>query len=168
MLLDSFTLADDGRIPNNPTLPVLVYRDVAEVSRGSGACRALFEGHGWGGTWQDGIFPFHHFHSVSHEVLGVVAGTATVLLGGPSGRRLEVQPGDVLVLPAGTGHCREAGSADLLVIGAYPRGQEDYDLRRGEPDEHDEVRANIANVALPAQDPVEGRDGSLVRLWIGP
>jgi uncharacterized protein YjlB len=165
MLLDSFTLADDGRIPNNPALPVLVYRDVAEASRGPAACEALFEGHGWGGSWQDGIFPFHHFHSVSHEVLGIVSGTAGVRLGGPQGRRIDVRPGDVLVLPAGTGHCREAASPDLLVVGAYPPGQEAYDLRRGEPGEHDEVRANIARVGLPAEDPVEGPDGSLLRLW---
>ena len=76
-----------------------------------------------------------------------------------------MRPGDVLVLPAGTGHCRAAGSPDLLVVGAYPPGQEAYDLRRGEPGEHDEVRANLARVALPEQDPVEGPDGSLVRLW---
>jgi uncharacterized protein YjlB len=165
VLLDSFTLPDDGRIPNNPALPVLVYRDVA-AARSAAACEALFESHGWGGTWRDGIFPFHHFHSVSHEVLGIVSGSATVVLGGPSGRRLEVRRGDVLVLPAGTGHCREGASADLLVIGAYPAGQEDYDLRRGEPDEQDEVRANIARVALPEQDPVEGREGPLVRHWV--
>ena len=124
MLLDSFTLADDGHIPNNPALPVLVYRDVAEVAGGPAACEELFTRHGWGGTWRSGIFPFHHFHSVSHEVLGIVSGTAGVTLGGPQGRRLDVRAGDVLVLPAGTGHCREAASADLLVVGAYPRGQE--------------------------------------------
>ena len=165
MLLDSFTLADDGHIPNNPALPVLVYRDVAEVAGGPAACEELFTRHGWGGTWRSGIFPFHHFHSVSHEVLGIVSGTAGVTLGGPQGRRLDVRAGDVLVLPAGTGHCREAASADLLVVGAYPRGQEAWDLRRGEPDEHHEVRANIARVALPEEDPVEGPDGSLGRLW---
>jgi uncharacterized protein YjlB len=164
-MVDSFTLADDGRIPNNPRLPVLVYRDVAEAASGPAACEGLFEGHGWGGTWQDGIFPFHHFHSVSHEVLGIVSGTATVMLGGPEGRRLEVGSGDVLVLPAGTGHRREAASPDLLVVGAYPAGQEAYDLRRGEAAEHDEVRANIARVALPQQDPVVGSGGSLLRLW---
>jgi uncharacterized protein YjlB len=146
---------------------VLIYRDVAEVAAGPAASEALFTGHGWGGTWRSGIFPFHHFHSVSHEALGIVSGTATVLLGGPQGTRIDVQAGDALVLPAGTGHCREGSSADLLVVGAYPAGQERYDMRRGEPGAHDEVRANIARVALPEQDPVEGRDGTLVQLWRG-
>jgi uncharacterized protein YjlB len=52
----------------------------------------------------------------------------------------------------------------LLVVGAYPRGQ-DWDLRRGDPAEHDEVLANIARVALPDTDPVAGADGPLVELW---
>jgi uncharacterized protein YjlB len=70
----------------------------------------------------------------------------------------------VLVLPAGTGH-RNAGSrADLLVVGAYPRGQT-WDLRRGDPAAHDEVVANIARVELPDADPVLGAHGPLVGLW---
>ena len=70
---------------------------------------------------------------------------------------------DVLVLPAGTGHCN-AGSTDLLVIGAYPDGMS-WDLRRGDPAEHEEVLQNIAGVPLPKADPVEGADGSLLNLW---
>lgn len=162
---DALRFADDGQIPNNPELPALVYHDVAEVAAGAASCEALFARHGWGGSWRDGIFPFHHFHSVSHEVLGIVAGTATVVLGGPQGERLDVRAGDVLVLPAGTGHCREGSAAGLLVVGAYPPGQEGYDLRRGDAAEHDEVRANIARVPLPEQDPVEGPTGPLVEAW---
>ena len=73
----------------------------------------------------------------------------------------------MLVLPAGTGHRRIDSSADLLVAGAYPRGQH-WDLRRGDPAEHDEVLANIAAVALPDTDPVLGADGPLIELWHTP
>jgi uncharacterized protein YjlB len=154
---------DDGAIPNSP-LPVLVYHDVAEVAAGAASCEALFHGNGWGSSWRSGIFDFHHFHSTAHEVLGIAAGATEVILGGPSGQELEVRAGDVLVLPAGTGHCRVGSRAGLLVVGAYPRGQT-WDLRRGDPAEHDEVLANIARVPLPETDPVAGATGPLLALW---
>jgi uncharacterized protein YjlB len=97
-------------------------------------------------------------------VLGIVGGTATVKLGGPGGRSFGIGVGDVLVLPAGTGHCNQGSSPDLLVIGAYPDGMP-WDLRRGDPAEHDEAVANIDAVPLPRADPVEGSDGPLTRLW---
>ena len=94
--------------------------------------RALFARHGWGGSWVDGVFDFHHFHSTSHEALAVVAGRAKVELGGPQGRAFDVAAGDVIVLPAGTGHRRASADAAFTVVGAYPAGQEDYDLLRGD------------------------------------
>ena len=163
MTPDTHEFEDDGRIPNS-RFPVLVYRGVEEVAGGAAGCEALFGRHGWSGSWRDGIYSFHHFHSTAHEVLGIAAGSATVLLGGPNGGRFEVARGDVLVLPAGTGHCNAGSSPDLLVIGAYPAGQR-WDLRRGDPAEHDEALANIARVPLPETDPVAGPDGPLVELW---
>jgi hypothetical protein len=79
---------DDGAIPNSP-LPVLIYHGV-EAANDAGTCEELFDSNGWVPDWRDGIFTFHHFHSIAHEVLGVVAGTATVKLGGPSGRDFEI------------------------------------------------------------------------------
>jgi uncharacterized protein YjlB len=112
----------------------------------------------------DGIYPFHHFHSTAHEVLGIVAGSASVVLGGPKGLRFEIGRGDVVVLPAGTGHCNAGSSGDLLVVGAYPHGMR-WDLRRGDAAERDEVVANIAAVPLPDTDPVHGADGPLTGIW---
>jgi uncharacterized protein YjlB len=152
-----------GGFPNS-RLPVLVYHDVQEAWAAS-ACEELFGRNGWLGAWVDGIFSFHHFHSTTHEVLGVVAGTASVILGGPGGRRLEVRRGDVLVLPAGTGHFNAGSSADFVVVGAYPDGMR-WDLLRGDPAELDEALTNIEAVPLPAADPVSGRDGPLTEIWI--
>jgi uncharacterized protein YjlB len=162
---DTHCFDDAGGIPNS-RLPVLVYRDV-EGARAADQCRDLFARNGWLGSWVDGIFPFHHFHSTVHEVLGIVAGSAAVVLGGPPGTRFDVASGDVLVLPAGTGHCNAGSSADLLVVGAYPDGMR-WDLRRGDPAERDEVLANIAAVPLPATDPVHGPGGPLTRIWPAP
>ena len=153
---------DDGGIPNSK-LPVLVYHDVPEA-REAGSCEGLFAQNGWLGAWRDGIFSFHHFHSTAHEVLGIVSGSAQVMLGGPGGRQFDVGVGDVLVLPAGTGHCNQGASGDLLVVGAYPDGMS-WDIRRGDPAEHDEVLANIRAVPLPRTDPIGGREGRLVELW---
>jgi uncharacterized protein YjlB len=86
-----------------------------------------------------------------------------VRLGGPSGSSVEAQRGDVLVLPAGTGHRDEGDSGDLLAVGAYPNGMS-WDVRRGDPGEYDEVVANIAAVPLPDTDPV---GGPLTELWGG-
>jgi uncharacterized protein YjlB len=77
---------------------------------------------------------------------------------------LAVHVGDVLVLPASTGHCNVGASDDLLVVGAYPDGM-NWDIRRGDPAERNEVPANIHAVPLPRCDPVEGGGGPLDRLW---
>jgi uncharacterized protein YjlB len=157
----AFTFADDGAIPNS-RLPLLVYR--AAVPADAEAIEAAFARNAWPPAWRWGVYPFHHFHSNAHEVLGVFRGAARILFGGPAGKALDVAAGDVVVIPAGVGHRRLSGSADFLVVGAYPPGAE-YDLRRGDPAEIAKVRANIARVKLPASDPVGGSTGALIRLW---
>jgi uncharacterized protein YjlB len=119
----TFLFKDDGAVPNNPVLPALVYKGAVD-SGGRDPARAiedLFARNGWGhGQWRNGIYTFAHYHSMIHEALGIARGTARVQLGGPGGETFDFAPGDVAVLPAGTGHQRLSGSADLLVIGAYP------------------------------------------------
>jgi uncharacterized protein YjlB len=146
------------RIPNHPRFPVLIYHGVDAAKEGADAARSLFADHGWGGSWVDGIFDFHHFHSTSHEALAVVAGGAVVELGGPQGQAFEVSAGDVLVLPAGTGHRRASPGGGFTVVGAYPAGQEDYDLQRGDdPAEVAAARRRIEALPAPPEDPVGGR-----------
>lgn len=156
---ETLALEPDAGIPNS-RLPVLIYHGL-EAARDAAGAESTFAEHGWRGAWRDGIFSFHHFHSTAHEVLAIVAGSVRVRLGGPEGRSLDVRRGDVLVLPAGTGHRNEGDSGDLLVVGAYPNGMS-WDVRRGDPGEYDEVVANIGAVPLPDSDPV---GGSLSRLW---
>ena len=155
-------LPDAGAIPNS-RLAVLVYHGV-EATRSTSDIAELFARNGWGASWVNGIYPFQHFHSNAHEVLGIVAGGAMVQLGGPDGPVFEVAPGDVLVLPAGTGHFNAGSTPDLTVVGAYPDGMW-CDLRRGDPAELEEVLANIAGVPLPRTDPVHGAGGPVTEAW---
>ena len=152
MELETWRAPPGDPIPNHPHFAVLVYRGVAGAGD-AGAARALLAGHGWGGSWVDGVFDFHHFHSNAHEVLAVVAGSATLELGGPQGEAFDVSAGDVLVLPAGTGHRRAAAARGFTVVGAYPAGQEGYDLLRAADDP---ARARIAALPPPPQDPLGG------------
>jgi uncharacterized protein YjlB len=139
-------------IPNHPRFPVLLYHGVTDA-------RALLAGHGWGGSWVNGVFDFHHFHSTSHEVLAVIAGSGTLELGGPQGQPFEVATGDVIVLPAGTGHRRASADGAFAVVGAYPAGQEGYDLLRAADDA---ARERIAALPRPPHDPVGGAG---IELW---
>lgn len=159
---ETFEFAGDGAFPNSP-LPVLVYRGL-DVAGDPARAEQAFATNNWLGAWRDGIFGFHHFHSTAHEVLAIVGGEARVTLGGPSGRTFDVNRGDVLVLPAGTGHRNQGSSADFLVVGAYPDGM-DWDLRRGDPAEYADAQRAIDAVPLPEADPVGGADGPLRRLW---
>ncbi|MBV9539223.1 MAG: cupin domain-containing protein, partial [Acidisphaera sp.] len=158
---ETHAFADDGTIPNSP-LPLLLHR--AALPADPAAIERAFAGNGWANSWRNGIFPFHHFHSNAHEVLGIAAGRARVRFGGAQGRDVEVAAGDVVVIPAGVGHCRVSDDAGLLVVGAYPGGAE-YDTCRGDPAQAQAVRRNIARVPLPAADPLFGADGPLRALW---
>ena len=156
MKLETWQAPPGDRIPNNPRFPVLVYRGVEAVT-GADAARRLFAEHGWGGSWVASVFDFHHFHSTSHEALAVVAGRATLELGGPEGRPFDVAAGDVVVLPAGTGHRRASAEPAFTVVGAYPAAQEEYDLLRGDdPAEVAAARERIARLGPPPEDPVGG------------
>jgi uncharacterized protein YjlB len=163
-----YSFEDDGSIPNNPTLTLLLYpQALSEGERDTSHCKELLSDNGWGGAWVNGVFPYHHYHSTSHEVLVVVSGRASITFGGPGGETVEVEAGDVVVIPAGVGHCRESSGGGFSVVGAYPRGQENYDLRTGGEGDRPEVLENIRNVPLPETDPVFGKSGPLVERWSG-
>jgi uncharacterized protein YjlB len=89
-----------------------------------------------------------------------------VQFGGASGPVLVFRRGDVVILPAGTGHCRMSSPAHLEIVGAYPLGQEDWDLRRDTPADYAAAVAAIPTVPVPAQDPVTGEADPLRSHWL--
>lgn len=157
--------ADDGIVPNNPRLPVVLMPGAVRPGAGPAAIRALMEANGWGGTWTYTVFDYHHYHSNAHEALICAAGWAEILLGGPHGETFRVREGDAIVLPAGTGHRRMADGDGFAMCGAYPPGQEDRDLIRADADPRGEAAARIAAVADPETCPVYGPGGPLIAAW---
>ena len=160
----TFAFVDDGAIPNS-ALPLLVYRSAMPAD--PVAIERAFAANRWPPAWRDGVHPFHHFHSNAHEALGVARGEATVLFGGPGGQVLTVKAGDVVVIPAGVGHCNQGQSDDLLIVGAYPDNADRPDMHRGRVSDHRVVTANVARVPVPSADPVTGEVGGLNAIWGG-
>ena len=152
----------NGRVPNHPFLPVLLYRAALDDEDKAAGFERRFSGAGWTGIWRNGIFSYQHYHTGAHEVLGIAAGEAEVLIGGDEGRKLAVSAGDCLVLPAGTGHRRISASSDFLVVGAYPPGQ-DADIRTEAATP--EQLGCIAGLPLPETDPLHGERGPLPAIW---
>jgi uncharacterized protein YjlB len=159
-------LAPAGAIPNHPRWPLLVYPGAVAIAGADPALafEALFDRHRWPAAWRNGVYPFHHFHSNAHEALGVYSGEVTVQFGGETGVVVTARPGDVIVLPAGTGHKKISSRGMLGIVGAYPSGQQ--------PDMHKQPFAEpwcsaeaITAVPLPECDPVYGAKGPLFAHW---
>jgi uncharacterized protein YjlB len=162
---DTFVFGDDGLIPNN-TLPLVVRRGAIPPSASdpARAFETTFAKNGWTNSWRNGMFDYHHYHSNTHEVLGIAAGSATVRFGGEGGETVGVTAGDVIVIPAGVGHALAHAAAGFLVVGAYPEGAEP-DYLREDAQAVAASRQRIRQVPLPEFDPVDGADGPLNKLW---
>ena len=160
---EAIHLSENGWMPNNSRLPVLLYRGVLPTTNdAASACERLFQVNGWPPQWRNGVYTFHHYHSTAHEVLGFTRGHARLILGGEGGREFDIHAGDVLALPSGTGHCEISCSTDFQVIGAYPPDQH-WDICRTAPDAT--ARKRMAALPFPDFDPVTGAGGALVKLW---
>ena len=83
--IQTYLFPDDGPFPNNPTLPLILYKETflpfgddppADIETRFGA-------NGWPSAWRNGVYGYHHYHSRAHEVLGVYRGSAEIRFGGP-------------------------------------------------------------------------------------
>ena len=148
----------DGYIPNNPNVPLLIYRNAVRLGGKrdpAAVLEAIFNANGWGDAWRNGIYDYVHYHPRIHEVLGVARGTATLRLGGNKGRTVKVQAGDVVVVPAGVGHECLKASETCLVVGAYPPVGT-YSECRGSFKEYQAGRRFVRRTSKWTRDPVIG------------
>jgi uncharacterized protein YjlB len=159
-------VGDSGIFPNNPRLPLVILQ-TAFLFQGTlepGFIEKTFTENGWTGGWRNGLYPFHHYHSTAHEVLGIYSGSVRVQFGGEEGPEVAAAMGDVLVLPAGLAHRNVWSSHDFRVVGAYPVGTT-WDMNYGKEGERPGTDQNIAQVPLPPADPVYGAGRALIDHW---
>ncbi|KIX07127.1 uncharacterized protein Z518_05104 [Rhinocladiella mackenziei CBS 650.93] len=170
---ETYYLKPNKHAPNND-MPVLIYRDCLPLPLSEDRTTGFLEAHAWvkKGVW--GHIPRRHFHPNTHECYGVFQGSSTILVGcgtndTDGGEQIDVQAGDVIVLPAGTGHCNLQSTPDYRYIGVYPEGAPKWRNELGEEAINlEEYQKEINGVDLPLQDPVNGADGPLLQLWAKP
>ncbi|MEO8404258.1 MAG: cupin domain-containing protein [Chitinophagaceae bacterium] len=160
-----YFLKDTGAFPNNK-LPVLYYEQVLDIPTlfPAHSIKKLFTEHDWTNNWESGIYTYNHYHSNTHEAMGVIKGRTVLLLGGENGVRITLKKGDLLVIPAGVAHRNEGKEKDVICIGGYPEGKE-YDMNYGKPEERPVVDKNIANTPLPLTGPLAGKEDALISIW---
>jgi uncharacterized protein YjlB len=161
--------APDGTVINS-RFPLLVYRAAVRAGPDGDLVAAMtetFRRNDWLNNWTErGVYPYPHFHSTSHEVLGVVRGSMPLRLGGAAQEPMLFSAGDVIVVPAGVSHTAFAedehgelgGSDDVLMVGGYPEGR-DWDLMRDGQVPEAEMRAALKRIMsqpIPRADPVTG------------
>jgi uncharacterized protein YjlB len=159
-----FFFEPEGGIPNS-RLPLVFWKGrLPQDCRDGQKAQALFRRNGWQGTWTATVFPYWHFHTRGHEALACVSGSARIALGGDGGIVVDVEAGDVTLIPAGVGHNKLKMSANFLMAGCYPPGQQGNIVRPGDLDET-RIAREIAAVELPRTDPISGGDDGVVAAW---
>jgi uncharacterized protein YjlB len=160
-----YFLKENLLFPNSP-YPALHYKRVLNLIANDEAKSIinLFLEHNWTNNWEAGIFTYHHYHSNTHEAIGIADGSTELQLGGDSGKILFIEKGDVLVIPAGVAHKNLGSENQVTCVGGYPDGK-DYDMNYGKPGERPGTDKNIAQVPMPSTDPVYGKSQGLVQIW---
>jgi uncharacterized protein YjlB len=163
--LEKYFLGGDDTFPNS-RLPVLHYKGILKLPLilAASSIVKLFEKNRWRNCWKNGIYEYHHYHSITHEALGIYKGDTELRLGGNNGITIRIAKGDVVIIPAGVAHKNEGVGSSAKCVGAYPDGM-DYDIKYGKAGERPQADENISKVPMPAADPIFGPGGDLHKYW---
>jgi len=105
-----------------------------------------------------------HFHSTTHEVLCISSGKAKLCFGGegnPKRVEAELTKGDVVIVPAGTGHrLLEDLEGGFEMVGCYPKGK-DWDMCYGKEGEKKKIEG-IKTLGWFERDPIYGDKGPVL------
>lgn len=152
----------------NSKLPLLIYKQVfllgKQKNKAARSLQKIFHKNNWKNSWSNGIYSLHHYHSNTHECMGIASGKAWVIFGGPGGRKLVLAKGDVVIIPAGLAHKCSKTSNNFFCVGAYPGGSE-YDINLGTKAELEKVKPKLQKLSKPSLDPVFGKEGFLKSFW---
>ncbi len=152
---------DDGYIPNNPNFRFSILEKLcASVANITALLEKLFNLHGWGGAWRNGIYDFVHYHPMIHEVYRSSSRFRHASAWRKQGTDVKVSAGDVIVVPAGVGHECLKASKKFLVVGAYPPTGT-YSECRGSFQERDQAIKRIRCVGVSDILPLYGRSRTL-------
>lgn len=113
----TYFFPDDGRIPNHPDFPLVVYQNAL---KDTGLAERIVTRHGWSNSWSGSVFPYHHYHSNTHEVLIALRGEAVIQFGGEKGAAIPFKSGDAVVIPAGVDIKSSAQAPILLSLAPIP------------------------------------------------
>ncbi len=153
--------------PNNPKLPLLIYKHAFEFEPGDNIVEKIeetFKGNGWQKLWRNRVYDEHHYHDNTHETLGIYQGRCIVQIGGESGELYTLEKGDVVIIPAGVSHKSPESTVDFKCVGAYPFDTI-IDLKHGRKNEREMEDERIKQARFPETDPVYGENGPLFKYW---
>ncbi|PSK36155.1 1,2-dihydroxy-3-keto-5-methylthiopentene dioxygenase [Elsinoe australis] len=144
--------------------PLLVYHK-AFSSANASALEAYFSKIGVvTPQWRYTMYSTSHFHSTTHEVLGISSGSAKLCFGHEDNPERVVEKltaGDVVVIPAGVAHrLLEDIEGGFEMVGCYPKGH-NWDMCYGKEGEEDKVKG-ISKVDWFTKDPVYGDKGPVL------
>ncbi|MEO6848877.1 MAG: cupin domain-containing protein [Chthoniobacterales bacterium] len=164
--MESHLLKPTRNFPNNPDLPLIIYRAVTPKTGTPVALffEEIFTKHAWPAAWRYTMYDFAHYHSNTHEVFGVFQGHARVRFGNGSGFETSLDMGDIVIIPAGVAHQRLNSIDNFEAVGAYPEGFSP-NMHYGLPDDLTAMLHQIEEVPIPSTDPAFGSKGSLITLW---